>query len=92
LFLLRLTYTAPLDEVDAHMRAHMAWLNRGYRDGVFVVSGRQIPRTGGIILARGEDRAAVEALAARDSFVANGVATVDVIEFRAAMTAPGFPG
>ena len=42
----------------------MAWLNRGYRDGHFVVSGRQIPRTGGMILARGEDRAQIEALAA----------------------------
>ena len=91
MFLLRLTYTAPLDEVDAHMRAHMAWLNRGYRDGHFVVSGRQIPRVGGVILVRGDDREAVEALAAADPFVANGVATVEVLEFRAAMTAPGFP-
>ena len=90
MFLLRLTYTKPLDEVDALMRAHMAWLNKGYKDGRFVVSGRQIPRVGGIILARGEDRAEVEALAASDPFVKGGVASCEVIEFRAAMTAPGF--
>jgi uncharacterized protein YciI len=91
MFLLRLTYTKPLAEVDAHMRAHMAWLKRGYRDGHFVISGRQIPRAGGVIFARGDDRAAAEALAASDPFVAGGVATVEVIEFRAALTAPGFP-
>ena len=53
MFVLLLTYTKPLPEVDNHMRAHMKWLNEQYAAGRFVVSGRQIPRTGGVILARG---------------------------------------
>ena len=48
------------------------------------VSGRQIPRTGGVILAHGDDRDEMEALAAGDPFVTGGVATVEVIQFRAA--------
>ena len=90
MFVLVLTYTKPLEEVDALMRDHMKWLNAGYRDGHFVVSGRQIPRTGGVILARGDDREAIEAIAARDPFVSNGVATVQVIQFRASQSADGF--
>jgi len=90
MFVLVLTYTKPLEHVDALMRDHMAWLNAGYRDGHFVVSGRQIPRTGGVILARGEDREAIEALAAEDPFVRGGVAGVQVIQFRASQTADGF--
>ena len=89
MFVLVLTYTKPLDEVDALMREHMEWLSAGYRDGHFVVSGRRVPRTGGVILARGDDREAIEALAAQDPFVLAGVATVEVIQFRASQTAEG---
>jgi uncharacterized protein YciI len=90
MFLLLLTYTKPLDEVDALMRDHVKWLRRQYADGRFVVSGRRLPRTGGVILARGDDRDEIEALAATDPFVRGGVATVEVIQFRASQSAEGF--
>ena len=57
----------------------MAWLNEGYAAGRFLVSGRQIPRTGGVILATGDDRDEIEALAATDPFVTGGVATCEVV-------------
>ena len=82
MFVLLLTYTKPPDDVDALMREHMAWLNEQYAAGRFVVSGRQIPRTGGVILARGDDREEMERIAASDPFVTGGVATVEVIQFR----------
>jgi uncharacterized protein YciI len=88
-FLLLLTYVKPLAEVDALMRKHVGWLDEHYAAGRFLVSGRRIPRTGGVIVARGEDRAEIEALAATDPFVRGGVATCEVIEFRASQKAPG---
>jgi uncharacterized protein YciI len=72
------------------MRDHMKWLNEQYVAGRFVVSGRQIPRSGGVILARGDDREEIEAIAAADPFVKRGVATCEVIQFRASQSAPGF--
>jgi uncharacterized protein YciI len=90
MFVLLLTYTKPLDEVDALMREHVKWLRRHYAAGRFVVSGRRIPRTGGVILARGDDREEIEEIAASDPFVTGGVATCEVIQFRASQTAPGF--
>jgi uncharacterized protein YciI len=89
-FVLVLTYVRPVAEVDALMRKHMAWLNEHYDAGRFVVSGRQIPRTGGVILARGDDRDEMERIAASDPFVSGGVATCEVIQFRASQTADGF--
>jgi len=83
MFLLELTYTADLSKIDGAMKAHMRWLNAQYAAGHFLVSGRKIPRDGGIILATGTDRAAVEAIAAQDPFVVQGFATVRVVEFRA---------
>ena len=90
--MLLLTYVRPLAAVDALMPEHVAWLNEQYAAGRFLVSGRRIPRTGGVIVARGDDRAEIEALAATDPFVAAGVATCEVIRFRASQTAPGLEG
>jgi uncharacterized protein YciI len=89
LFVLLLTYTKPLSEVDALMGEHVAWLNEHYDAGRFLVSGRRIPRTGGVILARGDDQEEIEALAASDPFVSAGVATCEVILFRASQSAAG---
>jgi uncharacterized protein YciI len=83
MFILELTYTAGLDEIDAAMKAHMQWLNAQYAAGHFLVSGRKIPRDGGVIVATGPSREAIEAIAQQDPFVARGLATVRVVEFRA---------
>ena len=90
MFVLLLNYIRPIDEVDALMREHVAWLNEHYDAGRFVVSGRRVPRTGGVIVARGDDRGEIERIAASDPFVSGGVATCEVIEFRASQTAEGF--
>jgi uncharacterized protein YciI len=89
MFVLLLTYVRPLEEVDALMREHMAWLSEHYDAGRFVVSGRRVPRTGGVIVARGDERDEIERIAATDPFVSGGVATCEVIEFRASQTANG---
>lgn len=90
MFVLLLTYIRPLDEVDALMREHVAWLDGHFDAGRFVVSGRRIPRTGGVIVARGDDRAEIEAIAASDPFVSGRVATCEVLQFRASQTADDF--
>lgn len=88
MFVLELTYTAPLDQVDAVLDAHVAWLDEQYAQGVFLASGRKNPRDGGVILAVAEDRARIEAIAAGDPFVTAGVCAYRVTEFAATKTAP----
>ena len=88
MFVVELIYKAPLAEIDAAMRAHMAFLRKHYADGHFLVSGRKIPRDGGIILAVGKDRAEIEALMQADPFVARGLAEIRVVEFRVSQQAP----
>lgn len=87
MFVIELTYLAPLPEIDAHMKAHMAFLRKFYASGNFLVSGRQVPRTGGIILAVGASKERIEAIMREDPFVSHGLATVRVIEFRASQKA-----
>ncbi len=86
-----ITYVAPLKAIDAAMAAHVAWLTKGYEQGVLLASGRRTPRTGGVILMRGE-QAAVEAVAATDPFVEAGLSTIEVLSFTASMAAPALAG
>ena len=88
MFVVLLTYTADLDEVDRVLPDHVAWLKAALADGTLLIAGRQVPRTGGVLIARGEDRETVEAWAASDPFVTKGVATVQVIEFNTSFLAP----
>ena len=88
MFILTLTYIAPLEEVDRHVPAHMDWIKAGYASGTFLASGRKVPRTGGFILAKG-DRTDIEALVATDPFMVAGVTTYDITEVAVAFTAPG---
>ncbi|RVT43875.1 YciI family protein [Sphingobium algorifonticola] len=88
MFIIALHYTATLEEVDAHLDAHVAWLHQGIADGWLMIAGRQVPRTGGILIARG-DRDAIVAKASTDPFVVHGVADVTVTEFTPSIVAPG---
>ncbi|MEU0050869.1 YciI family protein [Streptomyces sp. NPDC006309] len=88
MFVLELTYTAPLDAVDAVLPDHVAWLEEQYEKGLFLASGRKNPRDGGVILAVAEDRAGVEELVAGDPFTVAGVCAYRVTEFVATKTAP----
>ena len=87
MFVIELTYKAPLAEIDARMKEHMAFLRKYYASGNFLVSGRQVPRTGGVIIAVGESKETIEATMREDPFVSHGLATVRVIEFRASQKA-----
>ncbi|MER7758502.1 YciI family protein [Streptomyces sp. NPDC097619] len=86
MFVMELTYTAPVEEVEAHMDAHIAWLDGHYAEGVFLASGRKVPRDGGMILAGGISRDEAERIAAEDPFTTAGVCSYRITEFIATKT------
>jgi len=91
MFIIELIYKADLAEIDAHMNAHMKFLKKHYASGDFLVSGRKIPRDGGIIVATGKSRSEIEAIVRDDPFVERGLADVRIIEFRASQRADDIP-
>lgn len=88
MFVIELNYKVDLTRIDAHMAAHVAFLKKYYAAGIFLVSGRKIPRDGGIILAVGKDRQQIETIIKEDPFVTEGLADFRIIEFRASQRAP----
>ena len=91
MFIVELTYKAPLTEIDAHMKAHVAFLKKYYAAGQFLISGRKIPREGGIIVALGASREQIETIMNEDPFCQRGLAEFRVIEFRASQRADDLP-
>jgi uncharacterized protein YciI len=89
-FVILLSYVKPLDEVDHLLAQHSAYLERNYSAGHFLVSGRRVPRTGGVILAHGSTIEEIEALVSTDPFITEGVATSEVIEFEPGRWADDF--
>jgi uncharacterized protein YciI len=87
MFVIELIYTATLAEIDAHMAAHVRFLKKYYAAGNFLISGRKIPRDGGIIVAVGDNRQQIEAIIREDPFYVRGLADFRIIEFRASQRA-----
>lgn len=88
MFVIELSYKVDLATIDQHMAAHVAFLKKYYALGNFLVSGRKIPRDGGIIVAVGKSRAQIEEIIQGDPFHVHGLADFRVVEFRASQRAP----
>jgi uncharacterized protein YciI len=88
MFVVVITYTSPLPEIDRLMREHVAFLEECYRGGLFLASGRQVPRTGGVILATAPSREDLEEIMGHDPFVHEKVATFEILEFRTSLHHP----
>ena len=91
MFVIELVYKTELTKIDAHMAAHVKFLKKYFASGHFVISGRKIPRDGGIILAVGKSREEIDRIVSEDPFHTHGLADFRIIEFRASQRADDIP-
>jgi len=66
MFIVSLEYIRPLAEIEAALPEHIAYLERHYRAGTFLLSGRKEPRTGGVIVMQADSREQVAQIIAED--------------------------
>ena len=92
MFVVELIYKSELAEIDKSMPAHMKFLKKYYASGNFLISGRKIPRDGGIILAAAKTREEIDSIMLEDPFIARGLADYRIIEFRASQRADDIVG
>lgn len=88
MFIIDLHYIVPLDKLDARMTDHVKFLNKYYKQNVFVASGRKVPRTGGIILALAQSKEAVDNIISEDPFFIHKLAEFKVTEFLTSQSHP----
>ena len=75
MFVLVIKYEKSIEEVDAVLAEHRAYLQQKYE------TGSQVPRTGGLIICNAASRAEVDEIIANDPFYKKGIASYNVIEF-----------
>jgi uncharacterized protein YciI len=81
MFIIDIHYVAPLEEVDKHIEGHTAYLKKYTGNNTFIISGRKVPRTGGILIANAGSKEEVEKIITEDPFYQHKVAEITISEF-----------
>lgn len=81
MFIVKVTYKAPIAEVDKYLQAHRDFLDYHYKQGLLIASGPMIPRTGGILIAATKDRAHLEAVLKEDPYQLADIGDYQIFEF-----------
>ncbi len=81
LFIVILKYITAIEEIDKHRAKHLEYLTKHYDSGVFLASGPQVPKFGGVILAKVENRKSLYSILSEDPFHLHLCAEYQVHEF-----------
>lgn len=81
MFVILVNYIKPIEMVDQYLVEHRDFLEKGYEQNYFVVSGPRNPRNGGVIISQLKDRARLENILSQDPFKMQGIAEYEIIEF-----------
>jgi uncharacterized protein YciI len=88
MYIALLKYIKPLDLVDLALPDRTDWLDKQYQAGCFLASGKIASGDGGVIVVKPMPRGKLDALLASDPFVAQKLASYEVVDFKATRTAP----
>ncbi|MFC4000364.1 YciI family protein [Prauserella oleivorans] len=88
MYVVLLTYTAPLQEIDYTLPDHAEWLARQYEHNYLLTSGRRDMHLGEVMLVRQMPRLKLDAILASDPLAIHHLAHYEVVEFSATRTAP----
>ncbi len=87
IFLVTISYTRPLPEIEAATDDHRAYLRTLLDAGRLLVSGPLVPRTGGMMILQASDASEVEALIAQDPFCLRKLARYETRQWNPVMGA-----
>ncbi|WP_024874879.1 YciI family protein [Saccharomonospora piscinae] len=88
MYVVLLTYTAPLAEIDYVLPDHAEWLGRQFEHGTVLASGRRADRRGEVLLVRPMSEGKLEATLATDPLLLRHLAHHEIVEFAATRTGP----
>lgn len=80
-FVCEIVYKAPIEKIEETTLEHRGFLRTGYDKGFILLSGPQVPRTGGIVIAKAESMEAISEFFSSDPYQKKGLAEYTFIEF-----------
>ena len=83
-FVVEIDYKVSLEKIEETRLEHRDYLKKGYENKIILLSGPQVPRIGGIVIARGESMEEIAEFFLKDPFQIKGLAEYHYIEFKPA--------
>ena len=84
MFIVLLKFAADKARASELMEGHKAWIERGFDDGVFLLTGTLRPALGGAILAHNTSLPDLQRRLNDDPFVAEGVVGAEILDIATA--------
>jgi uncharacterized protein YciI len=81
IFIVVLKYIVAIEEIDACRLKHLEFLGSCYEQGILIASGPQVPRNGGILIAKSSSKEALQNILGQDPFAINKCAEYSIYEF-----------
>jgi len=72
-FIVEVIYRAPLEKIDEVLPSHREFLQTGFDKGIILMSGPQVPRIGGIIIARANSMEELDKFFSNDPYRLNNI-------------------
>ena len=80
MFIVLLKFSDNKGQASQFMQGHKEWIQRGYDDGVFLLTGSLQPNLGGGIVAHNTSLPELQGRVKGDPFVAENVVSAEIIE------------
>ncbi|WP_422365502.1 YciI family protein [Pelagibius sp.] len=86
MFIVMLKFSENKGDAGRFMEGHKDWIQRGFDDGVFLLTGSLQPSLGGGILAHNTSQSDLQDRVAADPFVAEKVVEAEILEISPSRT------
>ncbi|MCX6150882.1 MAG: YciI family protein [Ignavibacteriales bacterium] len=83
-FVVEIIYKVSIDKIESTTMEHRSFLRTGYDMKKILLSGPQVPRIGGMLIARGESMEEIVEFFKDDPYQKKGLADYHFIEFHPA--------
>ena len=80
MYIISLKFSNNKSSAGQHIQAHKDWVEQGFNDAIFLVSGSLQPNLGGGIIAHNCTLDEITTRVNADPFVANDVVTAEILE------------
>ena len=80
MFIVLLKFADNTGKAGLFMEEHNKWLQAGFNDGVFLLSGSLSPGMGGVVVATNTNPIALQQRLDQDPFVSEGVVSAEILE------------
>jgi uncharacterized protein YciI len=81
LFVVILEYIVPIENIDSYRAEHLLFLDKYYQTGLLIMSGRQVPLKGGVIIAKAPSKEELQHILNEDPFAIHNLANYHIYEF-----------